>query len=138
MSKTAKDDAAKTAAAQARAIISAYLNNITVPECTDEIYDALKQKFDDLGINKKSASYYMKNLADNGMILCTRDGIRNFYIGKANKAITSTEKSKKVDVKIRSLKEGDIPSYKIDVVKGQNRIRITMSNVMFDIGVVDA
>lgn len=120
-------------AANLRASLIAFLNKTPDFVSVVQVREALGSKLEELKINDKVLASQLKNLADNNLILVKREGVRNLY-GNENLVKAKT----KVDVKIKPMKSGIVPAYKIDVVKGQKRVRITLDNVMFDIGVVDA
>lgn len=127
-------------AAKTRAIIIAYLNGRNDYSSAKVIYAAAKEKFEAVDANYISVRVQLRLLAKNDLILSTKIKGREFGFAKKllNSSIDSAEKTTKVDVKIKPLKEGKVPAYKIDVVKGQKRVRITIDDVMFDIGVVSA
>lgn len=118
-------------AANLRAILVAHLNGVSGYVSVAEISQALSKKLEELKISNVTLAFQLQSLANNGLIGSTRDGNKNLYCGEK-------EKKTKVDVKIKSLKADKMPAYKIDVVKGQKRVRITIDDMMFDIGVVNA
>lgn len=135
MARAITHEKALERAANLRAMLTAHLNKTEGYVAVSDIRVALKDKLQALKVNDVVLARQLKTMADNKLIKTMRDGKRNLY---ANADTVTPRSETKVDVKIKPLKSGIVPAYKIDVVKGRKRVRITLDNVMFDIGVVDA
>ncbi len=125
-------------AAKIRGMIAAYMKDRLEFTSSVEIYHDLKPKLDEMGAARDGLMHQLEGMAENKLIAHRKEGSRNTYASIEAKKRKPKEvaKSTRVDVKIKSLKSGPVPAYKIDVVKGQQRVRITIQDVMFDIGVV--
>lgn len=133
MAKATARAKALVRSAEVRTMLIAHLNQVDSPETVAQVYEALKNKLDALKVSTVTLALQLRTMANNGLIDYVRKGKCNLYSSKQ-----TTNAKTKVDVKIKSLKPGKVPAYKIDVVKGQKRVRITIDDVMFDIGVIDA
>lgn len=127
-------DALLVRAASIRAQIVAFMNKSNDFVLFGDIEKGLKEFLDKEGVKPDNLRNQLILLTDNGVLDRKRDKGRMYAYRLAEK---QESKPVRVDVKMRSLKPDVIPSYKIDVVKGQKRVRITLDNVMFDIGLVE-
>lgn len=141
MSKAQNRDEMLRRAARTRAQIIAYLNEVDDFVTATKIYDDSQANFMEIGADFSTVRFQLASMANNGLILSKeRVGRGGVTFAKKNLNIreAAVNKPTKVDVKIKPLKEGKVPAYKIDVVKDQKRVRITIDDIMFDIGVVNA
>ncbi len=127
-------DALLVRAANIRAQIVAFMNKSNDFVLFGDIEKGLKEFLDKEGAKSDNLRNQLTLLTDNGVLDRKRDKGCMYAYRLAEK---QESKPVRVDVKMRSLKPDVIPSYKIDVVKGQKRVRITLDNVMFDIGLVE-
>lgn len=121
-----------------RAKLSSLFNNTDSYMSVTDVKTQLKADLEKLGVTDKILAAQLKGMATNKLITSYREGVRNMFGGSHLTAVDNLKPKKtKVDIKIKPLKSGKVSDYKIDVVKGQQRVRITIDNVMFDIGVVN-